>query len=54
MVTVNPLRVQFAGDTIGVPVERRLDGAALAAGDRVILIEVAPHQWIIAGKVIST
>lgn len=53
IATLNPLRVQFAGDQISVPVTRKLDGAALEVGDRVALIELAPRQWIIAGKVVS-
>lgn len=53
IVSLSPLRVQFAGDSIGVPIDRKLDGVTLAEGDRVALIELAPHQWVIAGKVVA-
>lgn len=54
VVSLSPLRVQFAGDSAGVPVDRKLDGVTLAVGDRVALIEIAPRQWIIAGKVVAS
>lgn len=53
VATLNPLRIQFPGDTISVPIDRKLDGAALAVGDRVAVIELAPRQWIVAGKVVA-
>ena len=53
VATLDPLRVQFAGDTISVPIDRKLDGVTLAVGDRVALMEIAPHQWAIAGKIVT-
>lgn len=54
VTTLSPVRVQFPGDSISVPAGRKLDGVTLEVGDRVALIEIAAHQWVIVGRVVQT
>ena len=49
----DPLRVLFPGDSEGVVISYKSDGVTVAAGDRVWLIEVAAHQWVIGGKIVA-
>ena len=53
VVDASPLRVLFPGDSEGVLISYISDGITAAAGDHVWLLEVAPHQWMLGGKIVA-
>ena len=53
VVDADPLRVLFPGDSEGVEINYKSDGVLVAAGDRVWLLQVAAHQWVIGGKIVA-